>query len=70
MKSPILKWIFGSALLLGCPLGVLCILSSGSVLEGIVGMITVVLVVLLACRREIIHEYNEKNTSTKVVNNS
>ena len=69
MESPILKWIFGSALVLGCPLGVLCALSSGSFLEGIVGMVTVVLVVLLACRRDIIREYNDGKISSKMAKN-
>lgn len=66
MKSPILNWICGSALVLGLPLGVLCVFSSGSLLVGIVSMVTVVLVVLLACRKDIIREYNEKSISHKM----
>jgi hypothetical protein len=66
MKSPILNWICGSALVLGLPPGVLCVFSSGSLLVGIVSMVTVVLVVLLACRKDIIREYNEKSISHKM----
>lgn len=66
MKSPILKWICGSALILGFPLGALCVFSSGSFLVGIVSMVTVVLVVLLACRSDIIQEYNEKKHHQQV----
>ena len=66
MKSPILNWICGSALILGLPLGVICAISAGSFLVGLFHMGTVVLVVLLACRKEIIREYNEKSISTKM----
>ena len=66
MKSPILKWICGSALILGFPLGVLCVFSSGSILVGFISMVTVVLVVLLACRSDIIREYKEKKHHQKV----
>jgi len=66
MKSPILNWICGSALVLGLPLGVLCAISSGSFLVGLFHMGTVVLVVLLACRKDIIREYNEKSISFKM----
>ena len=66
MKSPILNWICGSGLVLGLPLGVLCVFSSGSFLVGLVSMATVVLVVLLACRKDIIREYNEKSISNKI----
>jgi hypothetical protein len=66
MKSPILNWICGSALILGLPLGVICAISAGSFLVGLFHMGTVVLVVLLACRKEIIREYNEKSIFTKM----
>ena len=65
MKSPILNWICGSTLVLGLPLGVLCGLSSGSFLVALVHIVIVVLVVLLACHKDIIREYNEKNISSK-----
>jgi hypothetical protein len=66
MKSPILNWICGSALILGLPLGVICAILAGSFLVGLFHMGTVVLVVLLACRKEIIREYNEKSIFTKM----
>ena len=66
MKSPILNWIYGSALILGLPLGVLCAFVTGSLLIGLVHGVTVVLVVLLACRKDIIREYNEKSISSKM----
>jgi hypothetical protein len=66
MKSPILNWICGSALILGLPLGVICAISAGSFLVGLFHMGTVVLVVLLACRKDIIREYNEKSISNKM----
>jgi hypothetical protein len=66
MKNPILNWICGSALILGLPLGVICAISAGSFLVGLFHMGTVVLVVLLACRKEIIREYNEKSIFTKM----
>jgi len=66
MKSPMLNWICGIALVLGLPLGVLVVFSSGSLLVGLVSMVSVVFVVLLACRKDIIREYNEKSMSTKM----
>jgi hypothetical protein len=66
MKNPMLNWICGIALVLGLPLGVLVVFSSGSLLVGIVCMVTVVFVVLLACRKDIILDYNEKRISTKM----
>ena len=66
MKSPMLNWICGIALVLGLPLGVLVVFSSGSLLSGLISMVTVVLVVLLACRKDIIREYNEKSISNNM----
>jgi hypothetical protein len=66
MKSPILNWICGIALVVGLPLGVLCIFSSGSFLVGIASMVTVILVVLLACWEDIIREYKDKSISNKI----
>ena len=60
MKSPIINWACGILAILGLPLGVIVALSSGSLLIGFTSTITVVLVVLLACRKDIIREYNEK----------
>ncbi len=62
MKSPILNWACGILAILGLPLGVIVAFSSGSPLAGFVSMITVVLVVLLACHKDIIREYDKKNT--------
>ena len=64
MNSPILKWMRGGALLLGLPLGALCAFYTGSLIVGLIHGATVVLVVLFACRKDIIREYNEKSTST------
>ncbi len=62
MKSPILNWACGILAILGLPLGVIVAFSSGSLLAGFVSTITVVLVVLLACYKDIIREYDKKNT--------
>ena len=66
MKSPILNWIGGIALVLALPLGVMCTFYTGSLLIGLVHVTTVVLVVLLACRKDIIREYNEKSKSSRM----
>ena len=68
MKSPILNWISGIALVLAVPLGMLCAFYTGSLLVGLIHGATVVLVVLFACRKDIIREYNEKSASTRMVN--
>jgi hypothetical protein len=62
MKSPILNWTCGILVVLGLPLGVIVAFSSGSLLAGFVSMITVVLVAMLACCKDIIQEYGKKNT--------
>jgi hypothetical protein len=62
MKSPILNWACGIMVILGLPLGVIVAFSSGSLLTGFVSMITVVLVVMLACYKDIIQECDKKNT--------
>lgn len=64
MKSPVLNWSCGIIAVLGLPLGVIVAFSSGSLLAGFVSMITVVLVVMLACSKDIIREYGRKNTYT------
>jgi len=64
MKSPILNWTCGIIAVLGLPLGVIVAFSSGSLLAGFVSMATVVLVVMLACYKDIIQEYDKKNTHT------
>jgi len=61
MKSPVLNWTFGIIAVLGLPLGVIVAFSSGSLLAGFISMITVVLVVMLACYKDIIREYDRKN---------
>jgi hypothetical protein len=60
MKSPVLNWSCGIIAVLGLPLGVIVAFSSGSLLAGFVSMITVVLVVMLACYKDIIQEYGRK----------
>jgi hypothetical protein len=50
---------------LGFPLGVIVAFSSGSLLTGFVSMITVVLVVMLACHKDVIQDCRDcdkKNT--------
>jgi len=64
MKSPVLNWSCGIIAVLGLPLGVIVAFSSGSPLAGFVSMITVVLVVMLACSKYTIREYDRKNTYT------
>ena len=64
MKSPLLNWIGGIALLLAFPIGILCAFYTGSLLLGLFHGATVALVVLFACRKDIIREYNEKNKSS------
>jgi len=56
MKSPILNWTCGIIAVLGLPLGVIVAFSSGSLLAGYVSMTTVVLVVMMACYKDIIQE--------------
>jgi hypothetical protein len=64
MKSPVLNWSCGIIAVLGLPLGVIVAFSSGSLLAGFVSMITVVLVVMMACYKDIIQEYDRKNIYT------
>ena len=64
MKSPVLNWSCGIIAVLGLPLGVIVAFSSGSLLAGFVSMITVGLVVMLACYKDIIQEYDRKNIYT------
>ncbi len=64
MKSPILNWACGIMAVLGLPLGVIVAFSSGSLLKGFISMITVVLVVMLACHKDVIRDCrdcDEKN---------
>jgi hypothetical protein len=62
MKSPILNWVCGTGAVLGLPLGVMVALSSGSLLAALGSMIMVVCVVLLACRKDIRREYNQRKS--------
>jgi hypothetical protein len=62
MKSPILNWACGIGIVLGLPLGVIVALSSGSLLAALGNMIIVICVVLLACRKDIRREYNQKKS--------
>ena len=61
MRSPILNWTCGIVAVLGLPLGVIVALSYGSRLAGLGSMITVVFVVMLACRKDILREYRKRN---------
>jgi ABC-type transporter Mla maintaining outer membrane lipid asymmetry permease subunit MlaE len=61
MRSPILNWAFGIVAVLGLPLGVIVALSYGSLFAGLGSMIIVVFVVLLACRKDILREYHQRN---------
>ena len=63
MRSPILNWICGIVAVLGLPLGVIVALSYGSLLAGLGSTITVVCVVMLACRRDIFREYHQNNNT-------
>ncbi|NIV99320.1 hypothetical protein GWN26_09330 [Candidatus Saccharibacteria bacterium] len=62
MKSPFLNGACGSVVVLGLPLGVMVALSSGSIMAGLVSMITVVCVVMVACRKDIFREYRQRKT--------
>lgn len=59
MKNPILNWSCGIMAVLGFPLGVIVAFSSGSLLTGFISMITVVLVVMLACHKDVIRDCRE-----------
>jgi hypothetical protein len=69
MKSPILNWTCGILVVLGLPLGVIVAFSSGSLLAGFVSMITVVLVAMLACCKDIIQEYGKKIHTPQIKEN-
>jgi hypothetical protein len=60
MKSPFIRWSCGIFAILGLPLGVFVTIESGSPLAGLGSTITVVLVGLLVCNKDIIREYKEK----------
>ncbi len=59
MKSPMLNWSCGLAVVIGLPLGLFVAIESGNLLAGFGSMIAVVLIGLLACRGEIIRDYCE-----------
>ena len=66
MKSPLIRWSCGIFAILGLPIGVFTAIEYGSPLAGLVGMISVVLVGLLVCKKDIIREYKEsKRVSAK-----
>lgn len=65
MENPILNWTCGIIAVLGLPLGVIVAFSSGSLLAGFVSIIMVVLVVMLACYKDIIQDYDKKNLYTQ-----
>jgi len=64
MKSPFIRWSCGLFAILGLPLGVFAALESGNPLAGLVGTITVVLVGLLVCKKDIIREYKDRKKAT------
>lgn len=65
-KSPFLCWAGGLAVVIGIPLGLIVAIARHSLLAGLGSMIAVVFIGLLACRKEVIGEYEEsRRTSTK-----
>ena len=60
MKSPILNWTCGLMPVIGLPIGLIVALETGNPLAGLVGMIAVVLIGLLACHKDIIKEYKQR----------
>ncbi len=64
MRSPVLIWACGILAVLGLPLGLIVALTSGSFFTGLGSMITVVCVVMLACRKDILREYHQRNKSS------
>jgi len=64
MKSPFIRWSCGIFAILGLPLGMFTAIESGSPLAGLFGTITVVLVGLLVCKKDIIREYRDRKKAT------
>ena len=62
MRSPILNWARGIAVILGLPLGVIVALSTGSFWVASGSVLMAVCMVLLACRKDIIREYNQNKS--------
>jgi hypothetical protein len=66
MKNPFIRWSCGIFAILGLPLGVIVTIESGSPLAGLGSAITVILVGLLVCNKDIIRDYREsKKVSEK-----
>ena len=66
MKSLFMRWACGIFAILGLPLGVFVAIESGSAPAGLVSAVTVVLVGLLVCNKDIMREYKEsKKLSAK-----
>ncbi len=66
MKSPFLRWACGILIILGIPLGLMVTMESGSPLAGLGSAITVVVVGLLVCKKDIVREYKKgKRVSVK-----
>ena len=65
MKSPFIRWSCGIFAILGLPLGVIVTIESGSPLTGLGSTITVVLVGLLVCKKDIIREYKDNKKAAK-----
>lgn len=59
MKSPFFRWSCGIFAILGLPLGMFVAFESGSLLAGLGSAITVVLVGLLVCEKDIVREHKQ-----------
>ncbi len=57
MKNTLWGWACGMAAILGLPLGCIVAVESGSPLSGLGSFITVLLIGLWVCRKEILREY-------------
>jgi len=64
MKNPLIRWAGGIFAILGLPLGVIATIDSGNPLAGLISAITVVLVGLLVCNKDIIREYKENRKAS------
>lgn len=64
MRIPVLNWACGILAVLGLPLGLIIALTSGSFLKGLGSMIIAVFIAMLACRKDILREYHQKDKSS------
>ena len=64
MNNTILGWAGGIGVILGLPLGCIVAFESGNLLSGLGSLITVLLIGLWVCRKEILREHrNGKKNS-------